>query len=533
MGGTFFGLNVATRGLFAAQKSLSVVNHNLNNVNTPGFSRQKAIQTASRPLSIADGTGMLGTGVEVVSIERVRDEYLDYKYWSENESFGEWNAKTELLNEMQAIFNEPSDSGYATVVDEFFDSLQELAKEPSSLATRALVRERGVTTAKYFNSLAYHLEKMQSDIDSRVKLEVDNINSITERITQLNKQIYTAELDGSLANDLRDQRGVLVDDLSKLINIDVNEIKVGKLPNGREDIHFAITVSGKDIVNHFDKTDLVVKQRETKLNEEDVEKLYEVSWEDGNKLKVKSGELRGYLDIRDGNEGLNGSPSYRGIPSYINKINTFVRTFAKAFNEGFIDSDGDGTIDDISGHADGYMLNSVEGDAPSGVRFFTITGDDGNPIDSTTFINGKTTMSDITSEYDNITAKNFAVSEDIMNDLNTISTGNAPGEVGNIENLNSIIKMRHNVYMFEEGAPEDYIKAAVAGLGIDGQQAERLTSIQNVIIKQIENRRLSDSGVSIDEEMTNLVKFQHAYNASAKMIVTIGELYDTLLNTFR
>lgn len=534
MSGNFFGLNVAVRGLYTAQRSLDIVNHNLNNVNTPGYSRQIVVQAASKPLSLYDGTGMLGTGSEALSVDRIRDEYLDFKYWSENVSYGEWDAKRTLLSDMEVTFNEPSSSGFTKIMDDFYSSLQELAKDPSSGAVRSLVRERGVTLSKYFNSLAAHFEKLQSDANSNVKTKVEEINSIASQVQQLNRQIYTSELDGNVANDLRDQRTVLVDRLSKIINIDASEVVVGKLPNGADDKHFVITISGKALVDHYNVSKLEAKARENKLNEEDIDNLYEVGWADGNQLEVKGGELKGYLDVRDGNGGqphdpdytgpLDESPLYKGIPFYMKKLNEFVRTFAKAFNEGYIN----GT--DGAGHADGYALNSAEGDPVSGIRFFTMLGEDNKAMNSADFIDGATGMTDVSSRYDALTAKNFTVSSDIMGDYNLISSSGTAGQKGNIDNLNALMEMRHNTHMFTEGAPEDFMKSLVTTLGIDSQQAVSLTQNQSVIIKQIDNRRLSVSGVSIDEEMSNLVKFQHAYNAAAKMISTMAEVYDILIN---
>jgi len=309
---SFFGFNVAVKGLFTAQRNMDIINHNINNVNTPGYSKQVAIQSASNPISLLNGTGMLGTGSEVLAIERIRDEYLDYKYWSENISYGEWNAKRTLLADMEVTFNEPSDSGFNAVINSFYNSLQELAKDPSSDAIRALVKEQGVTFARYFNNIASHFEELQFDINNQVKTVVTEINSLGTQIAQLNKQIYTAELDGNTANDLRDKRTLLIDELSKLVNIDVNEVVVGKLPNGKDDKRMIITISGKAFVDNFDVNKLTIKQRENKLNEEeDIPNLYEVLWEDGNSLSVRGGELKGLLDVRDGNDGENGTPAFR------------------------------------------------------------------------------------------------------------------------------------------------------------------------------------------------------------------------------
>lgn len=518
MRASFFGLNVALRGLYTSQRNLDVINHNISNVNTPGYSRQVTEQVASRPIPLLNGTGMLGTGSEVISIKRLRDEYLDFKYWSENTSYSEWRAKKTVLSDIEAMLNEPSDSGFNVILDEFFNSLQELSKDPGSLAVRTLVRQTGETLTKYFNSLASYFEELQYDINHQIDTKVAEINSLGLQIQQLNKQIYTSELDGNLANDLRDKRTVLIDQLSQIINIDVNEVVVGKLPDGRSDIHMVITISGKAFIDHFDFSPLAVIQREEKLNDEDIEKLFEVRWADGNYLNIKSGELRGLLDVRDGNEGINGTPAYKGIPFYIRRLNEFVRTFAMAFNEGYID----GT--DGSGHVDGYGL-SYEGDPPvTGIRFFTMRGEDGNPVNSEYF------AMDLTDAYEKITAKNFSLSADILEDLNKIAAADKPYEIGNIVNLNELIKMRHNPHMFSEGAPEDYMVSIVSTIGIDSQQAIRITDNQKSILRQIENRRFSHSGVSLDEEMADMVRHQHAYTAAARMINTMAEIYDLLVN---
>lgn len=537
MGEAFFGLNVAVRGLFSAQRSLDIVNHNLNNVNTPGYSRQQAIQVASRPMALADGTGMLGTGSEVIGVTRIRDEYLDFKYWSEAMSYGEWGVKREILSDLEILFNEPSDSGFTAIMSNFFDSLQELAKDPGSAAVRSLVRQNAVTLTRFFNNLATKLEEMQYDINHRIQTKVEEINSLALQIQQLNRQIYITELSENTANDMRDHRTVLVDKLSKLINIEAYEVVVGYTPDGREDKHFVITVSGKALVDHFTVSTLALEQRDAgkKVNREDIPGLYEVKWADGNKLNVKGGELKGLLDMRDGNEGSvnpdNGlvSPNYKGIPYYIKKLNEFVRIFARAFNEGYIDLDGDRGFDADefgTGHASGYGHNSDL----SGIRFFTMTGESRQPLSTSDFLDGASEPEDIYDVYEKITAKNFSVSADILDDYNLIAASDEAGQASNINVLNALLALRRNADMFSEGAPEDFMKSLVTTMGIDSQQAGNYSDNQKIVIDQIVNRRLSYSGVSIDEEMANLVKFQHAYNAAAKMIQTISEIYETLIN---
>lgn len=543
---SFFGLNVALSGLFTAQRGLDTVNHNINNVTTPGYSRQQGLQQASRAMPVYDGTGMVGTGAEVTGVERVHDEYLDFKYWSENISYGEWSVKNAQLSEVERTFNEPSDSGFNKVLDEFYSSMQELSKDPSSTAARKLVIGKGETVAKYFNSVAVHMEKLQADLNYNIKIKVDEINSLGSQILQLNKQIYASELDGNSANDLRDQRGVLVDNLSKLVNIQANEVVAGKLPSGRDDKHFVITISGKTFVDHFNNSTLKVTQRENKLNpNEDIDNLFDVGWSDGNKLEIKGGELKGYLDVRDGNEGDSNSPIYKGVPFYIKKLDDFVRKFAMAMNEGITegyDPSGSKVFTKVAaGHAGGFGLqNPIDNVSSSGIRFFTVNGFSAakskyTELDSSEFIDSSIEgdKDAIGSAYQKIKAKNFSVSGDLLNQQYAeynIAASSIAGEAEDKGNLLNLIDMRHDSHLFVEGTPEDYMKSLVSSLGIDSQQAERISTNQSNITKQIENRKQSISGVSLDEEMANLVKYQHAYNAAAKMVTTMAEIYNTLIN---
>jgi flagellar hook-associated protein 1 FlgK len=541
---SFFGLNVALSGLYTAQRNLDTVGHNISNTTTPGYSRQQSVQNASSPIAVYDGTGMIGTGSEVSGVKRIRDEYLDFKYWSENVANGEWTTKSELLSEVQTTFGEPSNSGFVKIMDEFFSAYQELSKDPSSESVRALVREKGVTMAKYFNNTATHFEKLQEDINDKVKISVDQVNTLASQIQQLNKQIYNFELSGNTANDLRDSRTLLVDKLSKIVNVQANEVSYGKLPNGDNDIHFVVTIGGKTLVDHYDVSKLEVEQRADKLNTEDVLNLYSVKWADGNKLVLTGGDLKGLMDVRDGKDGAVGTdgttqtPLYKGIPYYQSKLNQFVRTFAIAFNEGYTKSPA-GTLVHGTGHADGYGLDkdiTGPGTASTNKRFFTMFGTGDVPIASDDLISGVVDPTDpaaiaaMVAKYDKITAKSFTVSSDVMNDPAVIATSSVAGENGNTNVLNQLLKIRSNDSLFDEGAPEDFMKSLVAGMGIDAQQANRFSASQVAIVKQIDNRRMSVSGVELNEEMSNMVKFQQSYNAAAKMINTMAQVYDTLIN---
>jgi flagellar hook-associated protein 1 FlgK len=542
---TYMGLEIAMRGLYSSQRAMANIAHNIDNVNTPGYSRQVINQTSARPLLVANGAGMLGMGSDVVSVDRIRDVFLDEKYWSEAQYLGEWSVKATIIEDMQTIYNEPSDNGYTKIISDFYSALQTLTTDPSSLSTRAMVKEKGVAVAKYFNSVATHFDHLQEDLNNMVNAKVEEINNIADQIKELNLQIYHFEVMGNKANDLRDRRGYLVDKLSRLVNCSAYEIETGlKLPNGEKETRFVVTISGKALVDHEQAVHLKCESRETKLNEEDIENLYEVSWADGNKLQLKSGELKAYIDMRDGNDGIMGSdgkntPDCKGIPYYQRKMNEFVRTFAMSFNEGIVDTDGDGVLDKTEGHIDGYTLSGN-----TGIRFFTMLDSYGKYMSGADFeaqilaraaqdpdYASKTAEEIMAEGYKIITARNFSISFEVEEDPSeNIAASSNAGEAGNNENINKLLVMRHNTYMFMEGAPEDYIKTVISSMGVDGQQYNQYLDIQEGITTQLENRRHSISGVSLNEEMTNLVKHQQIYGAAAAMIQSFSEILDILVN---
>ena len=218
-----------------------------------------------------------------------------------------------------------------------------------------------------------------------------------------------------------------------------------------------------------------------------------------------------------------------------------------AFNEGYVDKNSNGVIESGEvgvGHASGY---GVDPDGLSGsktasqkIRFFTTLANDNTPTNNSKFIDAASALTDdlstpnidesIPDRYNNMTAKNFTVSADIMGDLNAIATSNNPNQVGHITVLNELIALRHSNTMFSEGAPEDFVKSIISSIAIDSQHAKKFTANQDLIVEHVENNRISVSGVSVDEEMANMVKFQHAYNAAAKMVSTMSEIYDQLIN---
>jgi len=463
MRSTFSGFNSARSGLFAAQRALDITGHNLANVTTRGYTRQRLEQTASTPMRLYGGQGMLGTGVDTTAIHQLRNEFLDYKYRDEASALGFWDAKADGLSFIESIMNEPSDTGIAKVIDQLFESFQELGKNANNITTRTLVRQRAITFTNSINHMYNQLEKMAVDLNFDVNSMVSSINTYGKQIAQLNDQILRSEADGSNANDLRDKRNLLIDDLSKIVDVEVLEVVNPDNPKHKQ---MVIKVAGKPLVYHKEFTGLKTEKVPSdffRSFDKQID-IYEIKWADGTAFDTDNitGELKALLVMRDGEGG-----NEKGVPYYIKELNRFVNKFANEINEI---------------HLKGFGL-----DKSTGLGFFTVDG---------------------------VTTGGKTINDDIFTKINA----------------SNIRLTRHKQSMFQEGKPEDFIKSLIGTLGVEAEEADRNALNQLTLLSEIENRRQSISGVHDDEELSNMIKFQHAYNASARMITTIDEMLDVVIN---
>ena len=204
MRSSFFGIGVAQQGLFAARGNMDVINHNIVNSKVGGYSRQYAIQRASRPMRSLH-RGMVGTGAEILTVDQYRSGYLDSKYRNFNKDLGEYKSKEELLKQMESIFNEPYSNGLSTYLDRLYAGLQTLTTAPNEDAARTNVMQLLKGFADAINDTSKKLRTLQNDVNFEIKSTVDQINSYAEQIAALNQQIQDSEIGGHKANDLRDQ----------------------------------------------------------------------------------------------------------------------------------------------------------------------------------------------------------------------------------------------------------------------------------------------------------------------------------------
>ena len=308
MASTFFGLDIGVTGLFAAQTGLNTTFHNITNIETKGYTRQVVTQKAGTPYSTNSSYGMIGSGVNVEEITQIRSQYYDEKFRSNTALHGRYESRSYYMNEVQSYLNEIELDGFTTTFDGMYDSLQELSKDPANLTVRTELANKAQSLCEYFNSLSTNLSKIQQECNYEVKNQVTRINSLATQVANLTQQINTVEIGGQNANDLRDQRANMIDELSKMVNITVTERPVGD--SGMTE--YLVRLDGQLLVDNYQTMELQVIPRDKKMNQNDIEGLYEIYWKNGEHLNVEStsmsGSLKAIFEVRDGNneENLQG-----------------------------------------------------------------------------------------------------------------------------------------------------------------------------------------------------------------------------------
>ncbi|GHU51498.1 flagellar hook-associated protein 1 [Clostridia bacterium] len=575
MKSSFFEYHVASSGLMTARANLQVTSHNVANAETQGYSRQYAEQRASWPLTLYNGKGMIGTGSEVYGIGQHRDFYLDKKYWTDMGTLGEYQAKKQQLDITESIFNDLSDNGLSGVYNNLFTQLQSLSENSGNATYRTNLIQSANSLISTVKLEANALRKQQQDINSEIKSIAELINSIGNQIASLNRQIVTFENDGSRANDLRDSRARLVDKLSSYVNTEVFEKEMnaeyaaGKFPEpedrGRSDKHYVVMINGYELVNHFNASQFTIRPREdgydgytggafTQPDKTDPDPthahnmldnigLYDI-YVGGNKFDIYSrtlsGQLKGLVDVRDGNGATTTiykpgtttpypyETTYKGIPYYMNKLNEFVQTLARAFNEG---KDHDGKdIPGVVGLVNGHERNPDEPD-PGDLLFFTMK-ESGPPMPIT---QAEIDAMGNALDYERMNIFNFALNPDIEQNPNMLGAALEgsplyPSDESDNRVILGLLKLREYAGLFSQGKGSDFLNSISSDLGVAVKQASKFESNYNDVTSMVDQQRMSVSGVDINEEMINMVKYQQLYQAAAKLMNVIDSIYDQTVN---
>ena len=227
MSSTFFGLTIAYSGLNTAQAQINTTANNISNVNTDGYSKQVVNTVAASALRCYQSWGTTGTGVEATSVTQCRDLYYDEKYWNNESALGFYKKKQYYMDQIEDYFSETNNNtGFATIYAKMFNAMSTLQGSPGDETVRKQFISNAKQLTEYFNQMSTQLQDLQNSINDEIKTAIDSINSIAEKIAILNKQINVIEQGGGRANELRDQRAVLVDELSQMVDVKVTEEQV-------------------------------------------------------------------------------------------------------------------------------------------------------------------------------------------------------------------------------------------------------------------------------------------------------------------
>lgn len=335
MPSTFLGLNTGVSGLNYYQASLNTTAHNISNASTDGYSRQQVTSQASLAIRLRTAYGMQGTGVTMTGIKQLRNAYYDTKYRSSTSKMNEYNSVKEQLSQLEGYLNEiKTESGYTKLYDELTSALQDLASSPSDETYRTQMIQAADNFTDLINETAVNYQKAQTDINNEIAVYVDEINSISSQIYALNQQIINIETRGGNANDLRDQRELLVDQLSELVNVSVTETPI-TYGEGFESgaYRYEVRIGTQLLVDDMQCNKLVVVARGEKVNQNDADGLYDVYWAGlhdtiGDEFHFNSvnvtGKIKGLLDVRDGNNAAPFSGTIKSVNNGTNSTSVLV-----------------------------------------------------------------------------------------------------------------------------------------------------------------------------------------------------------------
>ena len=383
MPSTFFGLNTAYTGLLAANAAQNTTANNIANADTLGYSRQVVTQQAANALRVFQTYGCAGAGVETLAIEQIRDDFYDMRFWSNNAKVGEYSQKQYYMTMIEDYFDDSTITpGFKTFFDQMMiTGLEELLKNPGDATTKSQFVGYASSLADYFNNLAGNLEKVQKDLNQELKEKVDELNSLAAEIATLNKQINTIELTGVKANELRDRRALLLDQLSEIVDIDTKEYPVYDTNNPDRETgahRFIVRIAGGQILvddSEYFGLECVARKDYEKINQTDIDGLYDVYWKNGDKFNLYSasmgGALRGIIELRDGNNNENFTGLITGVDG--NKVTVQVGVeYLKDLNKCNLSGSG--------------IINLGNQEFYYDFWEYTISyDDDGNPVYSYTF----------------------------------------------------------------------------------------------------------------------------------------------------
>lgn len=455
---SFFGIELLRRALYAQQHGMSVTGHNIANVNTPGFARQEAVLATAPPSggpSRQGTTVIMGTGVTVRGVRQHRDLFLDRQVRQQQQTLAEWQVRQELFSQVEAIFPEPSTNGLGTVLGRFWNAWQELSLAPESTAARAALIEQAQTLSGAFRQAKQQIDDLRVQLDTLAVARVGQVNGLASEISDLNAQISRLEVSGTRANDLRDRRALLYEEMTRLTDTVGVETETGEL---------LVYLQGRQIVGPSGQTDQIV------ITPGAPGSPHTFTHRDGGTVVFGRGDLAATVAARDSE-----------IPRLLGQIDLIAGTIIAEVN---------------AIHATGFSLAVP----PEGGAFFVGTG-----------------------------AGDVAVRPDLAADPRRVAAS-ASGEIGDGAVAMRVAQLRLARVLGDGTATiDDTYRGLVSEIGVAGREAGRQIENQQLLLDQLRLRREAASGVSIDEEMTNMLRFQRAYEAAGRMMRAVDEMIQMIL----
>lgn len=308
MASTFFGLNIAVSGMNTYNAVLNTTAHNISNTKTAGYSKQVVNQQAKKALSLKTSFGMQGTGVEVTEIVNTRDSYYDYKYRKSTTTLGYYDTAKYYMSSIEDYLyvKDEKSGGLSTSLDSFFKALINMTTDSTDTTKRAETAGYADALGEYARKMSTNLQTLQNDINTEISSTVKQINAYAEQLAALTKQINSLEVYGNQANDLRDQRARILDELSQLADVEVTE----KNPETGNGLHqYIVALGGNILVDTYNYKTISVEASKTKDNQCDNQGLYGLKWSDGQSFNIRNtvlgGKLQALFELRDGNNGEN------------------------------------------------------------------------------------------------------------------------------------------------------------------------------------------------------------------------------------
>jgi flagellar hook-associated protein 1 FlgK len=531
--------DLSTRALRAFQMAIQTISHNISNVNTPGYSRQRVIFTTEQ--ADFDGRFYVGRGVKVVAVERMRDEFLEAQYRRETAGKSEADALVGSYRLAEDLLSEPGDNGLYAKMTKFRDAWSTLANNPTDSGLRSVLRVQGKTLVESFNSTREGFNNLRLQTDGEIRSLVPDINAAGAEIYALNTKIEAATLLGQVPNDALDRRDKLIADLSEIVPAHVVQ---------RDNGTVSIYIGGAPLVEATGPSSLKVIPKTG-----DMLGLGEIRWETFDEpLVVGNGKLKGLLDARD--------TLYPGMIDELDTLATAVVSQVNALHRTGMGLDGSVQI---TGTADFHGTLSASATVGlNGVDIALSAGDDLATIASTINLDEATTgvhasvsglrlvltpsgtppqSVRVTSDPGGVfltlgIVNNFfeggpgswSLSAAVEADTDAIATSRS-GAPGDNEIARSLADL-WDTRLMDGGTRtfQEYHQGFLADVGARAEAANRAAESQDFIVQQVENMRDSVSGVSNEEELANLVKYQRAYEMAARAVRTTDEMLQTLIN---